>query len=90
MSSKLSGTNWSSLFGGQPNDAIVTEASQLDGGTGDVFSGVAHSPGITGFKHLGFNPPTALDPDSETGSPSTVIKLLNTPIASSGFSFLNP
>lgn len=35
-------------------------------------------------------PPSALDPDPQTGIPSTVIKLLNTSITSSTFVFLNP
>lgn len=90
-SNLTSASSWTSLiFQGQENDGIVSETSQLDAGTGDVFSGVAHSPGITRFTGLGFSPPSALDPDSQTGIPSTVIKLLNTPITSSNFSFLNP
>lgn len=88
----LTATGWASLFNGQPNDAIVTEASQLDGliSAGDVFSGKVHSPSIEWPGGLGFAGPSVLDEDSATGIPSTVIKLLNTPITSSTFVFLNP
>lgn len=88
----LSGTSWSLLFNSQPNDAIVTEVSQLNGliSAGDVFSGMVHSPSIEWPGGLGFAGPSVLDKDSATGIPSTVIKLLNTPITSSTFVFLNP
>lgn len=91
----LTPSTWASVFGLQPNDAIVAEVSQLNNLSSSspsafVFSGVVHSPGSEGFFGLGFGAPSVLDPDSATGIPSTVIKLLNTPITNSAFSLLNP
>lgn len=76
---------WPAIFGEQ-SDAIVPLSSQLDGfsSSGFVFSGFLHS---SGAQRLGFSGNTVLDPDSTTGIPSTVIKLLNTPITNTA-SFL--
>jgi hypothetical protein len=70
-----SDSTWSSIMGSQLNDAIVSEASQLNGlgaSPGLVFTGVIHTPSIGAA--LGFQGPSVLDPDSKTGIPSTVIK----------------
>lgn len=81
-----------SLFSGAPNDAIVSEASQLDSlpaGAGSVFSGVVHTTGAVGLGGLGYLPPAELDYDS--GISSQVIKLLNTPLTNTAeFYLLNP
>ncbi len=76
----LTSGNWSSVFGGHDSDGIVPVSSQ--GGFGDPIPGVIHSDGI---KFLGFSGSSELDSDAETGIPSKVIQLLNTPLnASSG------
>lgn len=85
----LTPTLWpGNVFAGQPNDAIVSQASQLDGLAADlgfVSSNVLHSKGV---EALGFAPPTALD--SNSGNPSLVMLLLNTPVSSASFNPLNP
>jgi len=88
----VSGSLWSSVvFGDEPNDAIVPISSQLDGLSGGfTFSGVVHSTGSEWPLGLGFGPPSVLDRDAQTGIPSTVIQLLNTPIADGTFRWLNP
>ena len=88
----VSGSKWAqTIFANQPNDAIVSETSQLDGLNSQfVFSGVDHSLGVEGFFGLGFAGPNVLSPDSKTGIPSTVIKILNTIVTSSAFFSLNP
>jgi len=81
--------DWPAIFG-EPSDAIVGLSSQLDGfsSSGFVFSGFLHS---SGANTIGFSGPTVLAPDSITGIPSTVIKLLNTPITNtSSFQSVNP
>ena len=89
-----SGAKWAStIFPGQENDGLVPETSELAGlsaTSGFVFPGVDHSHAIEGFLSLGFSGPGALDQDSKTAIPSTVIKLLNTPIASPAYQLLNP
>ena len=95
----LSGTAWSSaVFGGQLNDAIVTETSQLDGLDASpgavVFGGLDHSPGVEGFFKLGFAGPNVLDSSSQTGIPEFVEDVLNSPVmpfaSSSVFHRVNP
>lgn len=81
--------SWPAIFGEQ-SDAIVPLSSQLDGFSsgGFVFSGFLHSKGA---QNLGFSGPMVLDPDSTTGIPSTVIKLLNTPVTNtSSLQAVNP
>lgn len=70
--------DWPAIFG-EPSDAIVGLSSQLDGFTsgGFTFSGFLHSGGAN---FLGFSGSNVLDPDSTARIPSTVIKLLNTPV----------
>lgn len=90
----LSPTVWPEIFDNQPNDAIVSESSELDGlgpDAGFVFTGVVHSGGTAGYlKGLGFSGPSVLDSDSQTAIPSTVILLLNTSVNSGPFHPLNP
>lgn len=81
--------DWPAIFG-EPSDAIVGLSSQLGGfsSSGFVFSGFLHSSGV---KNLGFSGNTVLDPDSTTGIPSTVIRLLNTPVTdTASFEPVNP
>lgn len=82
------------LFGGDPNDAIVSEASALDNTTPviqDVFSGVVHTQGAVGVSKLGYEEPYELD---DPAIATRVINLLNTPVtaggASGGFYLVNP
>lgn len=89
----LTPTGWPAIFSGENNDAIVSETSQLNGLISPlVFQNRVHSPGT---EHLGFSPPSVLDPDFLSGVPSTVISLLNTPVnftssTSTPFVFINP
>jgi len=79
-------TAWPSIFNDQPNDAIVSENSQLNGSSGspNVYSGI-HSGGT---ERLGFSGPSVLD--SGTSGPGNpipfaVIAFLNTPANNQGF-----
>lgn len=89
----LTPTGWPAIFNGENNDAIVSVTSQLNGLISPlVFQNRVHSPGT---EHLGFSPPSVLDPDSLSGVPSAVISLLNTPVnftssTSTPFVFINP
>jgi hypothetical protein len=86
--------NWNAaVFGNQPNDGLVPETSELDGlppASGFIFPGVDHTDAIEGFLSLGFAGPGALDEDSNTGIPFSVIRLLNTSIANPAYVLLNP
>lgn len=83
------------IFQGALNDGLVPETSELNNAplnsnSAFVFPGIDHTDAIEGFLHLGFAGPGALNKDSDTGIPSTVIKLLNTPITNSAFDLVNP
>ena len=79
VAAQLTSTGWPAIFHNRPNDAVVSEASQLAGldpssGFGSsVFQGYVHSDGL---KKLGFSGPTVLDPGN---IPLDVIFLLNKP-----------
>ncbi|HEV3481490.1 MAG TPA: hypothetical protein VGR97_04095 [Candidatus Acidoferrales bacterium] len=84
----ISPAGWQAIFSNQPNDAIVAQASQLNGlDSTFVFQGFVHSPGT---ENLGFSKPSVLDPDSVNPIPIVVIHLLNTPVTDSSFKSVNP
>jgi PGAP1-like protein len=97
LAQKLTSTGWPAIFNisGDPNsgnnDAVVSETSQLNaldpGASFDqLFQALVHSASI---EHLGFAPPSVLDPDA--GVATWVIQLLNTPVNQAGaFTPLNP
>src|SRR5205823_5091064 len=61
VSANLTPTAWPTIFSNQPNDAVVSLNSQLNGLSADpgaVFDGNVHSPGI---EELGFTGPSVLD-----------------------------
>ena len=61
------------VFGRAPNDAIVSSASQHNGGTGKDFPELLHSSGV---RSLGFTGPSVVE---NLGVGQFVIGLLNTP-----------
>jgi len=68
-------TSWQSIFHNNPNDAIVSESSQLNAlipSPGSQFFGTMHSPDIW---KLGFSSPSVIDGGVV---PTQVISLLNT------------
>jgi len=76
LAQRLTPTGWPALFNNQPNDAIVSENSQLDSlvpSPGSQFFGYKHSPGT---EKLGFAGPSVIDAGAV---PNQVIFLLNTP-----------
>jgi pimeloyl-ACP methyl ester carboxylesterase len=88
LAQQLTPNGWPLIFHGNPNDAIVSENSQLDGLTpapGSQFFGYVHSPGT---ETLGFAGPSVLDAGS---IPNQVISLLNTSWKNSVYYYqLNP
>lgn len=88
LAQQLTPTGWPQVFHSNPNDAIVTENSQLNGLTpvpGSQFFGYVHSPGT---EKLGFAGPSVLDPGPV---PTQVIFLLNTPWKNTAYYYmLNP
>ncbi len=90
LASRFTSTAWPLIFGpagSNENDALVGRTSQLNGlgaSSGFVFTGYAHSPGVS---QLNFSGPTVLD---SLPIVNQVIKLLNTPYTDSAFQLLNP
>jgi probable HAF family extracellular repeat protein len=92
LAKKLNSTDWPTIFNSQSNDAIVSEASQLNGLTpspGSEFFGYVHSPAA---EDLGFSSPSVLDVATAPHTvPNQVILLLNTPWKNSAYyNMLNP
>jgi probable HAF family extracellular repeat protein len=87
VASSLTPDAWPTMFNNQPNDAVVSLNSQLNGlspDPGAVFDGDLHSAGI---EELGFTGPTVLDSGPV---PNHVIDLLNAFVSNSIFHLLNP
>ncbi|MCU1240036.1 MAG: hypothetical protein JWO71_762 [Candidatus Acidoferrum typicum] len=88
LAQRLTSTGWQQLFNNQPNDAIVSESSELNNlipSPGSQFLGNVHSPGT---ESLGFSAPSVMDAGNV---PNQVIFLLNTPVTSTVyFNQLNP
>lgn len=85
LAADLTETGWPTLFDGEDNDAIVPLSSQVNGGAviaPNPFT-ATHSAGA---EALGFGPPQVLDQDS--GIPSRVIDLLNTPVTDPVYTLL--
>jgi pimeloyl-ACP methyl ester carboxylesterase len=80
----LSG-NWVSVFDGQSSDAVVPLLSEANSSVSITKYGVIHS---SSFESLGFSGPSELDSDAQTGIPSAVIHLLNTPVTANDFHHL--
>ncbi len=88
LAQELTSTGWPAIFHNNPNDAIVSENSQLNGlipSPGSQFFGYVHSPGT---ENLGFSAPSVIDAGPV---PNQVIFLLNTPLTNSVYyNLLNP
>lgn len=93
LAQDLTPTRWPQIFGTDQSDAIVPEASQLDGfgaAAGSVFPNLLHSSSLAGFLGLGFSGTSVLDPDPANPVPNQVIQLLNTPVTQPTFVPMNP